>query len=294
MATQYILVKTRRSTNGGTGAPAEEQARVRPVRAGRARLATAQPHGARLRGLSLAGTCHLFGGRSAPVRRAVPGRLRGHRRRSRSRRRRSSAAAWSPRGPAQGRPDYEESGFPARLHLPRPVHSTTTSRSTRQQPEAAERPGRADRLPHAEVRPGLRVRPRARRSALPVRPRRTLLLGKPLTGDALGHPTQRPHDLARAPNSRAIIGDPRNDENAIVSQFQGLVLRFHNIFATDNPDLTFEQVQQQVRFHYQWVVLHDFLQRSFQRTFCTHILPHLFERNDDKANVVDHPRTSIL
>src|SRR5690242_16656993 len=56
----------------------------------------------------------------------------------------------------------------------------------------------------------------------------TFLLGGPLTG---GSPGAR--DLPRnAPPAgkpaRALIGDPRNDENSIVSQFQGLFLRFHN------------------------------------------------------------------
>ena len=62
-----------------------------------------------------------------------------------------------------------------------------------------------------------------------------LLLGKPLTGDALGKPIQKAQDLARAANHRAMIGDPRNDENVIVSQFQGLVLRFHNNFRRGQP-----------------------------------------------------------
>lgn len=68
-------------------------------------------------------------------------------------------------------------------------------------------------------------------------------------------------DLPRSPNGRALIGDPRNDENAIVSQLQGLFLRFHNRLRAQNPDLSFADIQQQVRFHYQFVVLNDFLPR---------------------------------
>jgi hypothetical protein len=60
---------------------------------------------------------------------------------------------------------------------------------------------------------------------------------------------------------RALIGDPRNDENGIVSQLQGLFLRFHNRMVDDNPGLSFEALQQRVRFHYQYVVLNDFLPR---------------------------------
>jgi len=87
------------------------------------------------------------------------------------------------------------------------------------------------------------------------------LLGTDISG---GNPGAK--DLPRngANPSRALIGDPRNDENAIVSQLQGLFLRFHNRTLKDNPSLTFAEVQQQVRFHYQYVVLHDFLPRLVQ------------------------------
>ena len=115
-----------------------------------------------------------------------------------------------------------------------------------------------------------------------------LLLGRPLSGEALGTPIPKAQDLARAANQRALIGDPRNDENAIVSQFQGLVLRFHNSFRRDNPILSFEQVQQQVRFHYQWVVVHDFLRRVVSARVLENVLPHLFAARNH-ANVVDRP-----
>src|SRR5262245_16573223 len=56
------------------------------------------------------------------------------------------------------------------------------------------------------------------------------------------------HDLTRGENGRALIGDPRNDENALVSQLQGLFERFHNRFVQDDTDLSFADIQQQVRF----------------------------------------------
>jgi Animal haem peroxidase len=76
-------------------------------------------------------------------------------------------------------------------------------------------------------------------------------------------------DIPRVPatsdgNQRAIIGDPRNDENVIVSQFQGMIQRFHNRLVDLNPTWTFDQVQLEVRRHYQWVVLHDFLPKIVQ------------------------------
>jgi len=76
------------------------------------------------------------------------------------------------------------------------------------------------------------------------------------TGDA------KAVDLPRSSNGRALIGDPRNDENAIVSQLQGLFLRFHNRFRAEYPSLSFADIQQQVRFHYQFIVLNDFLERD--------------------------------
>ena len=90
---------------------------------------------------------------------------------------------------------------------------------------------------------------------------RTFLLGRPLTG-AAANPGAR--DLPRSGvadplQRRAIIGDPRNDENVIISQLQGLFHRFHNKVATAHPDWPFPVVQREVRFHYQWVVLNDFL-----------------------------------
>ena len=80
-------------------------------------------------------------------------------------------------------------------------------------------------------------------------------------GDTLsGSGVPDAHDLPRF-GGRAIIGDPRNDENSIVSQLQGLFHRFHNRLVDDNPTLDFQTIQSRVRFHYQYVVLNDFLPR---------------------------------
>jgi len=86
----------------------------------------------------------------------------------------------------------------------------------------------------------------------------SFLLGDPLT---LGDPAAT--DLPRncAPARRALIGDPRNDENSIVSQLQGLFHRFHNRTLKDHPNSKFEEIQKLVRFHYQYVILNDFLPR---------------------------------
>lgn len=72
-------------------------------------------------------------------------------------------------------------------------------------------------------------------------------------------------DVPRA-GARALIGDARNDENLIVLQLHVLFLRFHNAVvehlrrgAPPAPEL-FEEAQRLVRWHYQWIVVHDFLE----------------------------------
>ena len=76
------------------------------------------------------------------------------------------------------------------------------------------------------------------------------------------------HDLARAGNGRAIIGDKRNDENSIVNQIQQTFIRFHNKVVSDlakDPALRggalFQAARDQVRWAYQRIVLDDFLPR---------------------------------
>jgi hypothetical protein len=81
------------------------------------------------------------------------------------------------------------------------------------------------------------------------------------------------HDLARF-QGRALIGDKRNDENIIVSQLHGLFLQLHNRLAADNPDWDFERVRQATRWHYQWLVLFDYLPRIVGRELVASILPH--------------------
>src|SRR5438552_13329705 len=90
----------------------------------------------------------------------------------------------------------------------------------------------------------------------------SFLLGDPIQG---GDPGARDLPRNNANPRRALIGDPRNDENSIVSQIQGLFLRFHNRTVKDHPEIDanmdFATIQKIVRFHYQYVVLNDFLPR---------------------------------
>ena len=85
---------------------------------------------------------------------------------------------------------------------------------------------------------------------------KSFILGDPLTGG-----TAPAHDLQRNAAGRALIGDPRNDENTIVSQFQGLMHRFHNAMVKKHSTMEFGHVQALVRHHYQYIVVNDFLGR---------------------------------
>jgi hypothetical protein len=81
-----------------------------------------------------------------------------------------------------------------------------------------------------------------------------------------------PFDLPRSSDGFALIGDPRNDENLIVAQTHLAFLRFHNKVVdwfTADPTRRrfpitkslFEEARDTVIWHYQWIVLHDFLRR---------------------------------
>ena len=99
---------------------------------------------------------------------------------------------------------------------------------------------------------------------------------------------ENPLDLARTCAEKALIGDPRNDENILVAQVQGIFIELHNILMskivegsdsskeikdcahdgiTDqvwhdhvNPKLEdFEEVRRFIRLHYQWIVWNELL-----------------------------------
>ncbi|GAA0386107.1 ovoperoxidase [Acrocarpospora corrugata] len=71
-------------------------------------------------------------------------------------------------------------------------------------------------------------------------------------------------DLPRMAGGQAIIGDPRNDENLIISGLHCAFLLFHNrvvdqLRAQGQSGNVFAAAQQLVRWHYQWIILHEFL-----------------------------------
>jgi hypothetical protein len=97
-----------------------------------------------------------------------------------------------------------------------------------------------------------------------------MLLGEPLSGNPFDPNAVQ---VPRGPNGRALIGDPRDDENRIVSQLHAIFLRFHNQVADHlGEKASFQKVREQVRWHYQWVLVTDFLptvieDETFRRVF---------------------------
>lgn len=77
------------------------------------------------------------------------------------------------------------------------------------------------------------------------------------------------YDLPRDPSNNAIIGDSRNDENLVISQFHLAMLKFHNAVvdrlradpahAHRSARDIFREARRQVQWHYQWIILNEYL-----------------------------------
>lgn len=75
------------------------------------------------------------------------------------------------------------------------------------------------------------------------------------------------HDLQRNGKETAIIGDPRNDENRVISQMQLAFIRFYNanykLLKDANPSYSPEHLYEEARknctWHYQWCIVNEFL-----------------------------------
>jgi hypothetical protein len=84
----------------------------------------------------------------------------------------------------------------------------------------------------------------------------------------LGHNDRGlPDDVPRNSQGIALVGDPRNDVHLFMSQLHVAMLRLHNLLvdrlradAVDEPEL-FDAARRAATWHYQWVILHDFLPR---------------------------------
>jgi hypothetical protein len=73
-------------------------------------------------------------------------------------------------------------------------------------------------------------------------------------------------DVPRTATMEAIVADPRNDENLLISGLQCAFLLFHNnaveaVRAEGSTDSaqTFAEARRLTTWHYQWIVVHEFL-----------------------------------
>jgi hypothetical protein len=71
-------------------------------------------------------------------------------------------------------------------------------------------------------------------------------------------------DLPRASDMTAIIGDPRNDENMMISGLHCAFIKFHNhavdfVRAEGDSENAFAKARQLTTWHYHWMILHEFL-----------------------------------
>lgn len=103
---------------------------------------------------------------------------------------------------------------------------------------------------------------------------------KLLTGaDQLGATPLMQQDLARSAHGRAVIGDPRNDENRIISQLQLAMIRFCNKVAEhihadrglSEGDL-YAETRRIATWHYQWTIVNDFLKAIVGKPLVENIL----------------------
>jgi hypothetical protein len=89
-------------------------------------------------------------------------------------------------------------------------------------------------------------------------------------------------DLPRDGSGRAIIADPRNDENVILAGLHAAFLLFHNhavdLVRSQHPrwsaDEAFEEARRLTTWHYQWMIVHEFLPLFVGPAMVDDILSH--------------------
>ena len=110
----------------------------------------------------------------------------------------------------------------------------------------------------------------------------TTMLVEEISGSAAVTVDGQPRfDVPRNSQNVAILGDPRNDENLILSQLHLAMLRFHNAVVADirtalgavlTPAEVFAEAQRIVRWHYQWMIVHEFLPKTVGTATMTNIV----------------------
>jgi hypothetical protein len=85
-------------------------------------------------------------------------------------------------------------------------------------------------------------------------------------------------DVQRNAEGTAVIGDPRNDSHMLMSQLHLVMLKAHNAFVDEARlrgtanDRVFDEAARQLRWHYQWIILNEFLPMLVGRTLADEVL----------------------
>jgi hypothetical protein len=94
-------------------------------------------------------------------------------------------------------------------------------------------------------------------------------------------------DLPRLETGRAVLVEGRNDENVLISQLHVAFLLFHNKMVDllrrmgVPADGVFETARKYCRWHYQWMVVHDFLPRVIGQSLVDEIMGGGDDDDDD-------------
>ncbi len=114
-----------------------------------------------------------------------------------------------------------------------------------------------------------------------------LLLGGPAGPDGKPDGT----DLPRNSDGIALLGDPRDDVHLVISQLHLALLHFHNAVVdrvradtslVPPGSIVFDAAQQLVRWHWQWVVVHDLLPRLVGPATLAEVLPAAGDESSGK------------
>jgi len=87
-----------------------------------------------------------------------------------------------------------------------------------------------------------------------------------------------PNDVPRNAQGQALIADPRNDVHMIISQLHLVFLKFHNRIVDElheqglQGDAAVEEARRLAAWHYQWIVVHEFLPLSVGEKMVEQIL----------------------
>jgi hypothetical protein len=115
-------------------------------------------------------------------------------------------------------------------------------------------------------------------------------------------------DLPRDANNNAIIADSRNDENLLISQFHLAMLKFHNAVvdrlradqaqANRSAKEIFREARRQVQWHYQWIIVNEFLPQTIGQDRVDEILrngPRFYRVHDrTQDSIFRSPRREPL